>query len=829
MVLVAVGILWLTARQSSALVWLVSLLIFNAVVWQFDIGGALFKTSLVVALAISAFLAIKPLRRRLISRRLMQAMRKAIPEMSSTEREALEAGTISWEGDLFTGVPDYQKLLQSPVVAFTADEQAFIDGPVTTLCRMIDDWDITHNRVDLPAEIWDFIAKHKFWGMIIPREYGGLDFSASAQVAILVKIYSRSISLATTISVPNSLGPAELLLKYGTPEQRDYYLPRLAQGLEIPCFALTGPDAGSDAASIPDHGVVCKQTVDGKEIVGVRLNWNKRYITLAPVATVIGLAFRLFDPDNLLGRGEDIGISCALIPAETKGVRTGRRHFPLNAAFMNGPTQGKDVFIPLSALIGGEKMAGQGWRMLMECLSAGRAISLPASASAGGQLAALSCGAYARVRRQFNQSISQFEGIEEPLARIAAKSYIIDAGLTMAAADIDHGAKPAVAGAILKYHTTELARQIGMDAMDIHGGKGICLGPSNYLGRGYQNSPISITVEGANILTRSLIIFGQGVVRCHPYVFAEMESIRQQDLLAFDQAFWRHSAFIMANFVRSLLFGFSDGYGSAVPESRMRRQFQRLNRYSANLAFLSDYAMALIGGELKRREKISARLGDLLSKLYLISAVLKRFHDEGEPKADEPIVLWACEQLFYESEEAIANIIANFPGRMARVFLKGILLPLGRRRSLPSDKLGHQVATLLTRPNEARDRLTRFVFKEAIDNCPVGILESGFLNICAVAELEHRLTKAWKKGDLKELTALQRIEEALSKGMVNAQEAIQLREAEEARQRIIAVDDFDQAQLQRMPPLNTQSAPDSTEAPKTVKRKADRTAETMPE
>ena len=598
--------------------------------------------------------------------------------------------------------------------------------------------------------------------------------------------------------MPNSLGPAELLIKYGTKQQCDYYLPRLAKGIDIPCFALTGPNAGSDAASIPDSGIVCHQKVDGKEVLGIRLNWNKRYITLSPVATIIGLAFRMFDPENLLGKGEDIGISCALVPATTPGVVTGRRHFPLNSAFMNGPTQGKDVFVPMSALIGGEKMAGQGWRMLMDCLSAGRAISLPSSACAGGQLAALTSGAYARVRQQFNQSISHFEGIEEPLSRIAGNAYIIDAGLSLATSAIDAGHKPAVAGAILKYHTTERARSIGIDAMDIHGGKGICLGPKNYLGRGYQSAPISITVEGANILTRSLIIYGQGAIRCHPYVFDVMESIRAKNEKRFDASFWGHASFIMANLTRSLIYGFTDAHGSHAPKSSMRRYYQLINRYSSNLALMSDYAMAIMGGALKRREKISARLGDILSKLYLACAVLKRFHEDGEPISDSVLVQWSCEQLLYECEEAMANIITNFPGRAAGLILRLIVLPLGRRRKQPSDSLGACVAQLLVKDCDTRDRLTQDVFKEVLATSPVGSLEQGFLKICLATDLEAVLMQAWKKGKLFKLTALERIDEALDKSLITKKQAEILHEAEQARQAIIAVDDFDSKDLQRI-------------------------------
>ncbi|VEG90435.1 acyl-CoA dehydrogenase [Legionella spiritensis] len=800
-ILAVTGIsLWLLARQASILVWTISFAILTGLYIRYGSPGLPSESILIILGAVLLLGVIRPLRRNLLSRRLFKIISKAMPAMSSTEREALEAGTVSWEGDLFSGAPDFEKLLKTPPVSLSSDEQMFINGPVKELCRMIDDWDITHNRTDMPPEVWQFIKDKGFLGMIIPKQYGGLGFSATAQMTVLSIVYGRSVTVASSISVPNSLGPAELLLKYGTKEQKDYYLPRLADGREVPCFALTGPNAGSDAASIPDTGIVCRQMVEGKEVLGLRLNWNKRYITLCPVATVIGLAFRMYDPENILGKGQDIGISCALIPANTPGVVKGRRHFPLNTGFLNGPTQGKDVFVPMDCLIGGAAMAGTGWRMLMECLSAGRAISLPSSSMGGTQTAALASGAYARVRKQFNTAIANFEGIEEPLARIAANTYLIDAALTMTAAAIDHGAKPSVAGAILKYHTTERARKVSLDAMDIHGGKGICLGPKNYLGRGYQNAPISITVEGANILTRSLIIFGQGAVRCHPYVFHEIESVRENDLVAFDRAFWGHAGFVLANLTKSLLFIFTDGRLTRAPESRVKRYYQYIHRYSTNLAFIADFAMVVMGGELKRKEKISARLGDVLSYLYLASAVLKRFHDDREPDADLPLVEWCCQHLLHECDLAIQGVMVNFKPKWAKIFLKLVINPFGNIRKQPSDRLGQQLAKLLTEPNESRDRLTRLVFKESLENCPVGQLEAAFHKIHAAASLEKKITHAVKDGMLQSLTVIEQIEEAEQAGILTKEEAKCLKEAEEARQGVIAVDDFSHDELSRMNP-----------------------------
>lgn len=785
----------LLTKQASIIIWSIGFAIFTLLVTLY--GAPYVTTQILMWFTLCLFIlgTIKPLRRVLLSRYVFSIASRTMPEMSSTEREALEAGTVSWEGDLFSGAPDFSVLRGSPTVALSADEQAFMDGPVDTLCRMLNDWDITQNRIDMPPEAWDFIKENGFLGMIIPKQYGGLEFSATAQMSVLVRLYSCCITAATTVSVPNSLGPAELLLKYGTDDQKNHYLPRLASGKEIPCFALTGPNAGSDAASIPDIGVVCHKKVNGKNVLGMRLTWNKRYITLCPVATVIGLAFRLFDPDNLLGKGDDVGICCALIPSDTPGIVKGRRHFPLNVAFMNGPTQGKDVFVPIDCLIGGADMAGHGWRMLMECLSVGRAISLPSSASGASQAAALATGAYARIRKQFNQPIAKFEGIQEPLARIAGNTYLVDAVLTMTVAAIDHGAKPPVAGAIVKYHTTERSRQMACDAMDIHGGKGICLGPNNYLARGFQSCPISITVEGANILSRSLIIFGQGAIRCHPYVFREMESVRKQDLNEFDTAFWGHIEFTMSNFIKTIVFGLTDARFIRVPKGPASRYYQLISLYSARLAFLADLSMFTLGGQLKRQETISARLGDVLSNLYLASAVLRRYHHDGEPKEDLPLVIWCCKQLFQECDVALDGVAANFPIRWMRLILRAIFLPYGLIRRKPSDHLGQKLAKIMTEPSETRSRLTRLAFHEDISNCPIGRVEAAFLKICAVEALEKKVMHAVKEGKLKSLTLLHQIEEAKALGLLSDEEAAQLNEAELARQYVIAVDDFSHDEL----------------------------------
>ncbi len=781
---------FLISKKASIYVWLLSYAIFTALLIKYNFAMQTINILISSILIILVGLAIKPLRIFVVSRLVFNTISKFVPNMSTTEREALEAGTVSWEAELFNGAPDFTTLYSAKPGKISAREQKFLDGPVNELCRMLDDWDVTHKNLDLPPKAWEFIKKQGFLGMIIPKKYGGLEFSTTAQMMVLVKLYSCSITAATTVAVPNSLGPAELLLKYGTQEQKDYYLPRLAAGEEIPCFALTGPNAGSDAASIPDTGIVCYKVIEGKKVLGMSLTWDKRYITLCPVATIIGLAFRLFDPDNILGKGNDLGISCALIPADTKGVVRGRRHFPMNSAFMNGPTQGTDVFVPIDFLIGGKDMAGHGWRMLMECLSAGRAISLPSGACGAAKAAALASGGYARIRTQFHQAIANFEGIEEPLARIVGNTYIIDATLSRIAAYIDDGARPPVASAIVKYHTTELSRQIACDAMDIHGGKGICLGPNNYLGRGFESCPISITVEGANILSRSLIIFGQGVIRCHPYIFAEMEAIREGNLAKFDKEFCGHFRFAIANLFNSILFAITDGYILRYPKNSLRRFYQLVRMYSAILASFSDLAMMLLGGELKRKEKLSSRFGDILSYLYQISAVLKKFHEDGSPEEDFPVIKWCCEQLFFKCEDALYEIIVNFPIRWMRVILRFMYIPYSRIRKKPTDNLGKQLSKLISTPSKTRERLTRNVFAEDIDVCPIGRVEAAFQKVMRIQDLEKKIHHAMKEGKIMSLTFNEQIQDAKNLKIINEKEFQLLVAAEEARQQVIAVDSF---------------------------------------
>lgn len=750
---------------------------------------------------VSLLLYVDKLRMSLLTKPILNFYRKVQPKMSKTEKDAIAAGTVDWDAELFSGQPNWHKLMAYPLPKLTEEEQAFLDGPVEQLCSMIDDWDITHNRADLPPEVWQFMKDNGFFGIIIPKEYDGKAFSAYAHSRIIIKVAGVSITASSTISVPNSLGPAELLLHYGTEQQKNYYLPRLARGEEMPCFALTGPMAGSDASAMLDTGVVCKGQFEGKEVLGMRVTWDKRYITLAPVATVLGLAFKLYDPEHLLGEQEDLGITCALIPVNTPGVEIGRRHFPINIPFQNGPTRGKDVFIPIDWIIGGAAMAGHGWRMLMECLAAGRAISLPSASIGGSKVAAAASGAYARLRRQFKMPIGQFEGIQEALGRIAGLTYIIDAAEVMTTSLIDIGQKPSVLSAIVKLHCTEIGRKVAADAMDIHGGKGICLGPKNYLGRGYESVPISITVEGANILTRSMIIFGQGAVRCHPYALMEMEAVSQTDpavaLKEFDTAIWGHIGYTLSNFARSFTHAVTGGRLLATPSIICRRYFQLFGRFSAAFALLADMSMLAIGGDLKRREMISARLGDILSYLYLGSAVLKRFDEQGRVYADLPLVEWSCDYLLYQIQQQIDGLLRNYPKRLLAWVLRLFVFPLGRRYKYPSDELHKELAVLLQVPTSARDRLIDGAYLTDDGIHPVGRLQTLLEQVKTLEPLLQLIEQAKKDKQIHGKTMHEQINEALKFGLISNDEAAALSAFDKGVAEIIAVDDFTSQELAR--------------------------------
>lgn len=765
--------------------------------WSFNIDERPVAVILVWLLfaAIALPLNVPALRRRLITRHLLPVFKRALPSMSQTEREALEAGGVWWEGELMSGWPHWKKLLDIPAPRLTAEEQAFLDGPVEELCKMVDDFQITDALHDLPPPVWQFIKDKGFFGMIIPKSFGGHGFSALAHSAVVMKLAGRSITTAVTVMVPNSLGPAELLLRYGTEEQKRHYLPRLAKGLDVPCFALTGPEAGSDASSIPDKGVVCKQIYKGKETLGILLNWDKRYITLGPVATVLGLAFRLEDPHHLLSPTTNVGITLALIPTDTPGVEIGRRHYPLNMAFQNGPNRGHDVFIPMEWVIGGAERVGQGWRMLMECLAAGRSISLPSLSTGAGKLVCRATGGYARIRKQFKTPIGYFEGVEEVLARMAAYTYMMDAARVNTAYAVDQGHEPAVASAIVKYNLTERMRQIVNDGMDVQGGTGICMGPRNFLARAYQSIPISITVEGANILTRTLIIFGQGAVRCHPYVLKEMraatDSDSQRGLRDFDRAIFSHAGLLISNAARSLFLALSGGRFAQSPEKGATAYyFQQVTRLSAAFALLSDVAMLTLGGSLKRREKLSGRLADVLSQLYLISMTLKRFVDSGRPSEDVPLMRWSCADALFKAQHAIDELLRNFPVRPVAHLLRWMVFPFGRPYRAPSDLLGRQAASMLLAPSMARDRLTEGMYVTRDISEALGRIEVALEQAVAAEPLEKKLAQAVRSGTIAKADEAGMLRNAIQQGILTEAEADIIRSSGAMRREVIKADDF---------------------------------------
>lgn len=759
-------------------------------------GSWIWTLLLFIASAILGLLSLEDLRRNYLSKPLFNWYKSVLPPISETEREAIDAGTVWWEGELFTGNPDWHKLLNEGKPVLSDKEQAFLDGPVNELCKMVDSWDLHYGKADIPKEISRFIKEEKFLGMIIPEAYGGLELSAVAQAAGLTRLSVTGSLVSTFIGVPNSLGPGELLIKYGTEEQKNYYLPRLASGEEIPCFALTAPLAGSDATSLTDSGVICKGEWQGEEVLGMRLNFDKRYITLAPVATLVGLAFRLKDPDHLIGEVDDYGITCALIPRDTEGLEIGKRHLPIGDPFLNGPVRGNDVFVPLDVIIGGKEMAGKGWRMLVNCLSTGRVISLPSGANGAAKYALAFTSAYARIRKQFGLPIGEFEGIQKPLARIAGLNYIIDAGLMHTAQAVAAGAKPAVPASILKYHCTEMARQVLIDAMDIHGGKAVMKGPKNYLAVAYESIPVAITVEGANIMTRNLMIFGQGAIRSHPYVLREMELVNENNeeeaLRKFDQILFEHIGFTYNNGAKALVHALSGAVlAKAPPHSPLKRYYQHLYRLSAAFALIADVAMAIMQSDLKRREMISARLGDLLSSLYLASMVLKHYDDAGNPEADRPLVEWACEYLFNLYQEAMHEVLQNFPNRLVAWKIRFLVFPLGRNFDKPSDKLEREISNLVIHPSRTRDRLISGVFEGKSEFSPLHELTDVLQLADEVLPLERKLRQGVKSGQLPALMGRALIDAGEEAGVLGKKEAAQLRAYDEKIMAIINVDEFE--------------------------------------
>jgi len=786
------GLLFVMRREAGARPAIAVLLVVG--VLSLLAGSGWLTLLLFLGAAITAAAGLPQFRINWLTPRAFALFRKVAPKVSETEKVALEAGTVGWDGELFTGRPDWHNLLINRHTGLSEEEQAFVDNQCNQAIAMCNAWDLAVERADLPPELWDFLKKEKFFGMIIPREYGGLGFSAKAQTAVLQRLAVNEM-LIVTVGVPNSLGPGELLVKYGTEEQKEHYLPRLADGREIPCFGLTGPRAGSDATSLPDTGIVCKQEVDGEEVLGIRLNFEKRWITLAPVATVVGLAFRMFDPDGLLGETKDYGITCALIPRNTEGMEIGRRHYPIGSPFMNGPVKGKDVFIPMDYLIGGQEMAGQGWRMLVECLSVGRCITLPSGAAGAAAYALGTAGGFTRVRRQFNAPVAEMEGVQAPLARIAGKTYIAQSAVNHTANMIDRGEKPAVPSAILKYHLTEFQREILTDAMDVHGGKTVTLGPRNYLGIGYSAAAVSITVEGANIMTRSLMIFGQGAIRCHPYVLRELAAKDNDDLKAFDEAFFGHAGLIFGNAARAFTQAFGIGKADVPFDNAARPYAQALARFSSAFGLCSDAAMTTLGGELKMRELISARLGDMLANLYLASMVIKNWYETQPVEGEKELMQYSLALLLHRTEKALDEFLKNLPNRAVAIVLRLVTLPLGRCWSEPGDELTRALAKAISTDTPLRAKLISSTWTTDGDGGvvnPLACYNALLKDYDKAEQLYRKATKAYARGELP-ITALhpeERFDAALEAGVFSQEEADFMRSYEAGVLDMLTVDDF---------------------------------------
>ncbi|WP_028080146.1 acyl-CoA dehydrogenase [Solimonas soli] len=761
-----------------------------------SIGATAVLMTGIVFVVAALLLNVLPLRRAVLSGWIFAIFKKVQPEMSSTEREVLESGDVWWEAEMFRGRPDWQKLLSFQYTRLTAEEQSFLDNECEALCKLCDDWKIEYEAKDLPKAAWDYIREKKFFSMLIKKEYGGLGFSANAQSAVVTKLATKSITLAVTVMVPNSLGPGELLMHYGTDEQKKKWLPGLVNGSEIPCFGLTGPEVGSDATAMPDVGYVGYGEYEGQRTLGIRLTFSKRYITLAPVATVIGLAFKLRDPDGLLGDKNkiDYGITCALVPASHPDVHIGRRHYP-GAAFMNGTIVGRDVFVPLDAIIGGPRMAGKGWRMLSECLSSGRGISLPALSAAAGQIGYRMTGVYGRFRRQFKVAVGKFEGVQEATGRIAGFAYTLEAMRVLTASAVDHCA-PSVATAMAKYHMTELMRKIINDGMDVLGGKGIQQGPRNFMATGYKATPVAITVEGANILTRNLMIYGQGAIRCHQYVFPEMEAARSNDLVKFDKLLFGHIGFAINRAVRAFTLALSGSRLTGAPvDGEFAPYFRKLERMSAALAFTSDLTMGTVGGKLKFMERLSARLGDVLSQLYIASCVLKFYLEGSKSDAEGAHARWALDHCLYEIGHAFEGFIRNFPVAWGRWLLRLVVFPLGNHFQPVSDRVNARVADLILEPSDVRERLSWLVFKNGGEHDPIGRMEHAWkVGLkCEAAYLKY--FKLANKGEIQGDTVAERLDDALRRQLLSADEVALARQYDAVRYDVILTDDFSKEYL----------------------------------
>jgi len=766
---------------------------------SFLIGGILLALALIVTLP-------GDLRLDKLSRPLLGWVRSRLPKLSPTEQEALNSGSVDWDGELFSGQPEWNKLLDAAPAHLTSEEQAFLDGPVEELCQMLDDWQITHEDYDLPDKVWKFIRSKGFFGLVIPKEDGGLGFSNTAHSEIVMKISTRSVSAAVTVMVPNSLGPGELLMHYGTDEQKQHYLPRLAGGDEIPCFALTSPVAGSDAGAIPDKGIVCKGEWNGKEVLGLKVTWNKRYITLAPVATLIGLAIKVYDPEHLLGEQDEIGVTCVMVPRDTDGVHAGARHLPMNTVFMNGPTWGTEVFIPMEQVIGGQDMLGKGWKMLLECLSIGRSISLPALGTGAGKLASLAAGSYAYTREQFGRSISQFEGVQEALEPIAGYTYMMDAARLLTAGMLDRGVRPSVPSAVLKYRNTDLMREVINHAMDVVAGRGVITGPRNFLARAYQAVPIGITVEGANILTRSLMIFGQGAIRCHPFIVEEIEAAGMEDedkaAKKFDGIFYRHLAHTTRNALRAFVLGLSKGWLESAPrQGDIQKYYRQLGRFSAAFALMTDVTLLTVGGGLKARQRLSGRMADCLVQLYYATAVIKQWHEEGYPDDQRDLVEWCLQTCLHDLQDSMREAIINFPVPALRWPLRLMVFPLGATGlNGPDDKLGAKVAATIVKDTPVRQRISRGTFINADPSDPLGRVLNAYRLANETEESRHKLHEAIRSRDEDEVDGIallmghqrkELVDWACAQGIVKADECPKLEEALTALYDVIRVDAFD--------------------------------------
>lgn len=758
-------------------------------IWSFVFGLPI--------LLLCILLLIPALRMRLITQPMFQSLSNAMPSMSDTEREALEAGTSWWEQELFQGHPDWHQYEQQQYPKLSQEEQDFIDHEVETLCGMLDEWEI-HQHKDLPPEAWDYIKTQGFLGLIIPKSYGGREFSPFAQSRIMSKIASRSLTAAVSCMVPNSLGPGELLLNYGTEQQKQQYLPGLARGEEIPCFGLTSPEAGSDAGAIPDTGIVCYGDIDGQQVLGLKMTFSKRWITLAPIATVVGLAFKLYDPEHLLGdpNQSDYGITCALIPANHPGVQIGPRHNP-GSPFMNGTVEGNDVFIPIDWIIGGAENAGKGWRMLMECLAVGRGISLPALSTAAAEMNYLLVGAFSQIREQFKIPVGQFEGVEEVNSEIASDTYMLEAFRYMVTCGLNAGGKPAVMTAMAKYYATETMRKVVNHGMDVLGGRAIQMGPRNFMAFMYQAIPVSITVEGANILSRSLMIFGQGSMRCHPYLFEELQLLQSADTPAacqqFDQIFYQHMGYSLNRAARSFLFGFTGGSTEAPnsANSFSRPYYKIINRLSANFSITADLCLGILAGDLKRKEMLSGRLADIHAQLFIATAILKFYEHGQQSEVEQQHAQLALEKAIFKAQTAFFDLYDNFPNRWAAKATQMLCFPFGRPYAAPRDALKQLVAQAMMTDNAFRKQLTEHVFYSTNPNDVTGRMEATLIQRWEIDALWRKFKKAEHKEQLQGLSFEDYIQDAIEKGLIDQDEAQQLTAYNHLRFESMATDVFD--------------------------------------